>query len=217
MSRNQAAQPVQEPQAPESAGDTGSEIALKLRAVFDEEHAKGTAEDGIKMAMVMAGATFKNVTRLYNEFMISAGHVASKDEREQIVLSAVEGKALDTEDGFNQAVQAIVVGLKGSNEKSAASLVRGHAKKLGLTVYKKERESLTGRAGRSGFTEKFYAYLRANPACTKEQATAFVTGKEGCEETSENTIKRLPHFLHIWQLVSDVYNQAQPKSEQEAA
>ena len=42
-------------------------------------------EDAVKMDMISKGATFKNVTRLYNKFMIDAGLAISKSDRSQLI------------------------------------------------------------------------------------------------------------------------------------
>jgi regulator of replication initiation timing len=173
----------------------------KLRAVFDESVAKGEAEDVTKLSMISAGATFKNVTRLFNEFMVAGGHTASKEEREQVLLTAVDGKELATEDGFNAAVAALVSGLSGTSEKSASAMIRAHGKKVGIECFKRAKEAAQGKAG---FASGFYEYLAANPLCTKEQAAAFINGTDGNAETSDNVKRHLSHYMGIWGLVNRI-------------
>lgn len=177
----------------------------KLRATFDAGMEAGKSEDDIKLELISAGATFKNVTRLFNEFMVDGGHAASKEERGQQVLVAIEGRDLKTEDGFAGAVAELVKNLAGSNEKSASALIRAHAKKVGLEVFKKAKE---GGEGKQGFAAGFYNYLVANPTATKEQATAYIMGTDGNAETSANTQKHLSHYLGIHDLVVRVYANA---------
>lgn len=191
-----------QPEAGQSKEDKEAVLQAKLRGVFDEQVAAGAEEDAIKLAMISAGATFKNVTRLYNEFMVAGGHAATKEEREQKVLSAVEGHDLATEEGFNAAVKGLVGSLQGATEKSASAMVRAHAKKAGVTAFKRTKEA--SGEGRTGFTSLFYDYLLQNPSCTKEQATAFIMGTDGNAPTSTNTQNHLSGYLNIWSLVNRI-------------
>ena len=134
--------------------NAAAELVAKLRGVFDEGVAAGKQEDAIKLDLIAAGATFKNVTRMYNEFMVAGGHTASKEERDQKVLAAIEGADLTGEEGFNAAVAALVAALQGATEKSASALIRAAAKKQGVECFKKAKES-TGE-GKTGFASKFY-------------------------------------------------------------
>ena len=177
-------------------------LTAKLRAVFDEGVASEKAEDVIKLDLISAGATFKNVTRMFNEFMVAGGHTASKEERDQKVLGALADKDLTVEAGFNEAVAALVADLQGATEKSASALIRAAAKKQGIECFKKAKES-TGE-GKTGFAAKFYDFLVTAPACTKEQATAFIMGTDGHEATSSNTQKHLSHYLAIHRLVNRI-------------
>ena len=187
-------------QAQEQA--TVEALTNKLRAVFDEGFAAGKAEDAIKLELISAGATFKNVTRMYNEFMVAGGHTASKEERDQKVLAAIEGADLTGEEGFSAAVAALVADLQGATEKSASALIRAAAKKQGIECFKKVKES-SGEA-KTGFASKFYDYLVANPTSTKEQAVAFIQGTDGNEPTSDNVKKHQSHYLAIHNLVNRI-------------
>ena len=177
-------------------------LAAKLRATFDEGVAAGKEEDAIKLDLISAGATFKNVTRLFNEFMVAGGHTASKEERDQKVLAAIGENALNTEEGFTAAVAALVASLQGSTEKSASALIRAAAKKQGVECFKKAKES-SGES-KTGFAAKFYDFLVANPASTKEQAVAFIQGTDGNEATTDNVKKHQSHYLAIHNLVNRI-------------
>ena len=177
-------------------------LAAKLRATFDEGVAAGKEEDAIKLDLISAGATFKNVTRLFNEFMVAGGHTASKEERDQKVLAAIGENALSTEEGFTAAVAALVASLQGSTEKSASALIRAAAKKQNVECFKKAKES-SGES-KTGFAAKFYDFLVANPTCTKEQAVAFIQGTDGNEETSDNVKKHQSHYMGIHALVNRI-------------
>ena len=183
--------------------NAAAELVAKLRGVFDEGVAAGKQEDAIKLDLIAAGATFKNVTRLFNEFMVEGGHRASKEERDQLVVASIQGIDLKSEDGFNSAVANLVSTLTGATEKSASALIRALAKKEGIECFKKAKES--SGEGKAGFAGTFYDYLVANPSCTKEQAVAFIQGTDGNEETSENVKRHQSHYLAIHNLVNRVY------------
>ncbi len=175
------------------------------RAAFDDAVAGDQSEDDVKMAMINAGASFKNVTRLYNQYMVDAGLVVSKEEKAEIVdkiLSKATG--LETEDGFKKVVTAIAAKASGVNEKSAAALVRSWAKTAngegedGIETWKKPKG--TG-AGRSGFKAKFYAALVANPLMTKDEVTEYLKTAEG---TSGNIQKRESVYQAIREMANTI-------------
>lgn len=176
-----------------------NEVEVAIREAFDAN--QGKEEDAIKLAMISAGATFKNVTRLFNQFMVDAGLAVSKEEKDQKVLEAVDGVDLATEEGFDSAVEALMASIN-ATDKSAAALVRAYAKKNELEVFKKAKSG--GGAGKQGFAGKFYEFLAANPTCTKEEATAFINGEGDHEETSENVKRHLSHYLAIHALVNRI-------------
>ena len=85
----------------ETAGAEGTEqkvdLEVAIRAAFDAAHAAGKEEDDIKLDMIGAGATFKNVTRLFNQFSVDAGLTVSKEEKDQILLDVLNGADLADE------------------------------------------------------------------------------------------------------------------------
>lgn len=192
--------------------DTGAEgaegteqkvdLEVAIRAAFDAAHAAGKEEDDIKLDMIGAGATFKNVTRLFNQFSVDAGLTVSKEEKDQILLDVLNGADLADEATFNAKVEELMARLSGSTEKSAAALIRAYAKKNGIEAFKKAKGS-TGEA-KTGFAAKFYDFLVANPECTVAEATAFIQGTDGNEETSENVKRHQSHYLAIHRLVNRV-------------
>lgn len=176
-------------------------LAQAIRTAFNE--AQGQEEDAIKLAMISAGATFKNVTRLFNEFCVDAGLVTSKEDKEKVLAEVLTGADLSLEEVFDAKVAELQASLQGVNEKSAAALIRAYAKKNELEVFKKAKATGEG-AGKAGFAGKFYDFLVANPTATKEQAVAFIQGTDGNEETSENVKKHQSHYLGIHNLVSRI-------------
>jgi len=168
---------------------------------FDSAVAAEQSEDEIKMAMIAAGATFKNVTRLYNQFMIDAGLAISKEDRAKLVEDTLEGRDLSEEEGFDEAVAALVEAVKGATERSAAALVRSYAKKNELDVFVKPK----GAGGnRTSFAGQFYEFLAGNPTMTKEEATAYIMGEGDHADTSANVQKHLSHYVGIWALVNRI-------------
>ena len=186
----------EENQAAETEDNTA-----EIRAAFDGAIAAGSEEDDTKMAMIGAGATFKNVTRLFNQFMIDAGLAISKEDRDAAVSDALEGRDFDTEDAFNEAVEAVVSGVKGATERSASQLVRAYAKRNEMECYKKPKGQ---GGGKTGFARKFYDALIANPKMTEDEAKAFIQGTDGNEETSENVKRHESHYLAIHGMVNTI-------------
>ena len=189
-----------------NAGAEGTEqkvdLEVAIRAAFDAAHAAGKEEDDIKLDMIGAGATFKNVTRLFNQFSVDAGLTVSKEEKDQILLDVLNGADLADEATFNAKVEELMARLSGSTDKSAAALIRAYAKKNGIEAFKKAKGG-NGEA-KTGFAAKFYDFLVANPACTVAEATAFIQGTDGHEETTENVKRHQSHYLAIHRLVNRI-------------
>ena len=183
------------------------DLEVAIRAAFDAAHAAGKEEDDIKLDMIGAGATFKNVTRLFNQFSVDAGLTVSKEEKDQILLDVLNGADLADEATFNAKVEELMARLSGSTDKSAAALIRAYAKKNGIEAFKKAKGG-TGEA-KTGFAAKFYDFLAANPACTVAEATAFIQGTDGHEETTENVKRHQSHYLAIHRLVNRIAGVAQ--------
>lgn len=171
-------------------------VEVAIREAFDA--AQGQEEDAIKLAMISAGATFKNVTRLFNQFMVDSGLAVSKEEKEQILLDVVNGVDLATEEGFDGAVAALVERINGTTEKSAAALIRAFGKKNEVEVFKKAKG--TG-APRTGFNAKYFEFLAANPTCSKEEAEAFIMESE---HSSENVRRHKSKHLAVHALVNKI-------------
>ena len=189
--------------------DFDSEVENDSNAAILEAFTEATGsdldEDAVKMRMIQAGATFKNVTRLYNQFMVDAGLAISKQDRDQIVSEILEGKELTDEETFDSCVKEILEQVKNSTERSAAALIRAYAKKNELEVFSKPKSD---GVGRPSFVHGYHDFLVNNPRCTEEQATAFVMGTDGHAETSDNVKKRLSVYLNQWRLVgriADIY------------
>lgn len=199
MAKNQNAEATENT---ETETQAQTDLNAVIRGAFDAAHADGKEEDAIKLDMIAAGATFKNVTRLYNEFAVDAGLVVGKAEKDQVLNDTLSGADLSTEAVFNEKVAALVSALPGTNEKSAAALIRAYAKKNELEVFKKAK--VGGGEGKAGFAGSFYQWLIENPTSTVDQATAYIQGTDGNPETSENVKRHQSHYLAIHRLVNRV-------------
>lgn len=177
------------------------DINEAIREAFDSAIGDESEEDSIKMVMIGAGATFKNVTRLYNQFMIDAGLAISKEDRNKAVEDALEDKVLDSEDTFNAAVEELMESVKGSTERSAAALIRAYAKKNDVDCYAKPKSEGKGRAG---FTSALYDFLIANPECDEAEVKALVNGEGDHPETSENTKRHMSAYLGVHKMVKQI-------------
>ena len=133
----------------EVAEEVAEEKVDTIRPAFDDAIAGDQSEDDVKMAMINAGASFKNVTRLYNQYMVDAGLVVSKEEKAEIVEKILsKASKLDEEEGFKKVVTAIAEKASGVNEKSAAALIRAWAKAQDPVIETWKKPKGTG-AGRS--------------------------------------------------------------------
>jgi len=177
----------------------------EIKEAFDAAISAESDEDDVKLQMISAGATFKNVTRLYNQFMIDSGLAISKADRTQIVEDTLEGRDFDTDETFGDAVDALVEAVKGATERSAAALIRSYGKKNDLDVYSKPKGEGVARVS---FASKFYDSLAANPQMTEQAANDYVMGEGENEDTSENVKRHISHYLNIWSLVNRIANAA---------
>ena len=173
------------------------DVTEAVRASFDAAVEAGSDEDDTKMAMIAGGATFKNVTRLFNQFMIDAGFAISKEDRAAAITDALEGRDFETETDFNDAVSAVVEAVKGSTERSGAALVRSYATKAEMPCYTKPKGE---GSSRTSFASAYYDFLAGNPSMSVEDATAYITA----ESNSENVKKHASHYLAIHSLVNRI-------------
>lgn len=176
----------------------GEEEVDAIFEAFESAVAEDKGEDDIKMALIGAGATFKNVTRLYNTYMVDAGYAISLEDKREIVDKILEGKDLEDEKVFNKALDAIVKKATGVSEKSAAALIRSFAKANDLECYKKPKGSGGARAG---FRSRFLTALVAAPAMTEAECTEYLKTAEG---TSGNILKHESVYQAIRSMANDI-------------
>lgn len=177
--------------------DEVSTEELEIRAAFDQN--QGNDEEIVKMAMLQAGAKIKAVTRLYNQYMIDSGLMASKEEKDNALDTACTDVDLTDEDNFDTAVLQVMESVTGATDKTAATMVRAWCRREDVDCYKKAG----GEGRRSGFRFKFYDELRKNPAMTKDEANGI-----GDEHGSENDKKAFTHYQAIRELVNQVSGNA---------
>lgn len=145
----------------EKVVEVTDETEIEATPILDAFNAASDKEeDEIKMLMIKAGATFKNVTRLFNQYMVDTGQSMSKEAKTEILDGNLEDAELGTEEGFGAAVAVIVAKGTNVNDKSAAGMVRAWAKKAEVECYAKPAGS--GNA-RNPFVGNFHAALVKNP------------------------------------------------------
>lgn len=167
---------------------------------FVEGFDNNKTDNEIKLDMIQAGASFSSVTRQFNQLMIDTGRAMAKKDRDEIVNSTlIDCEGLETEEGFDGAVESLIDQITGATEKSAAALIRSWAKRNEVEVYKKPKG-----VAKVGFASKFYDALRSNPEMTADEATAFINGEDGHEATSDNVKKHMSHYQAIRALVNDI-------------
>lgn len=198
--------------AEEDVKNEVNELEAKLSQVFKYGIDNGKTEDDIKMAMIKEGATFKNVTRLFNKFAVDFGLVMKKEDKDAAVQAACEGNDLSTEDGLNDVIDDLMGTITGSNEAAVLRLIRAWAKKQDpeIEVFKKAKGGGGGRS--SGFRAKFYEMLKANPKMTADEVDAIISEKpEGDDPKAPNKSgatgndrAHLTHYQGIRQLVNDI-------------
>lgn len=187
-----------------------------IREAFDQSITEELEEDFIKLSMVSAGATFKSVTRLYNQYMIDAGLAISKADRNQIIDDVMEDRDVELEEDFNDAVEALVDSMQGATERSAAAQIRSFSKRTETSCFVKPKSESSG-AGRGGFVKDWHEWLCANKQCTKEEALAYINGDGDHPDTSANTKKHTSHYIKSWYLTTAVYNDTVQELQSKAA
>jgi hypothetical protein len=172
------------------------ENEAKIRKSFDAGIAGKMTEDQIKMAMIKAGASFKNVTRLYNQFAQDAGLITSKEEREKLIDENCKDKNLADEGVYTEVIDRLVGLIKGTNESAIVRAVNKWAESNKVEVFKKPKG--TG-GGRSGFREDFYAALRQNPNMSKDELDTLIK-----EKGSDNVKRQATYYHGVRELVNSI-------------
>lgn len=187
------------------AEDEEDEGPDDIEIAFDEAMSEGKTEDEIMLAMIEAGATFKNVKTRFNALMVDNGYLNSRAEKQEIVNKCLEGADLSTEESFNSAIAALVAELKGVNEKSAAASIRQYAKKNELECYKKPKGE---GAGRTGITSQMHDFIVANLPISDEALIAWID-----ENGTQNTKRHEKVYLAQAHMANRAYRKASGQAE----
>lgn len=150
-----------------------SELENKIADAFNSAREAGQTEDQIKLAMINAGATFKGVSKIYSDLMVSAGLAMSKEDQQKIIADSVSGVDLSSEDAFNGVVNILINHITGCTESQAKSLIRAYAKKNELACFTPEKT--VSNANRNPFVTNFHAALVENPNLTEDELKAIIS------------------------------------------
>lgn len=163
--------------------------------------AAGEEEDDVKLAMIGAGATFKNVTRLFNQYMIDSGQAMTKEAKSDVLDNILTGADLSTEEGLTDAIVSVTTEVTGASDKSAAGMVRQWAKKNDIEFYKKPKGTGSG-ATRNPFVINFHNALVENPNMTEDglkDVIADLTPEQQVNPTrwfsQHNTIRKMANRI----------------------
>jgi len=175
------------------------ETELAIRDAFDAAIEDEADEDSIKLGMISAGATFKNVTRLYNQFMIDAGLAISKQDRNELIDSTLEGKEFNTEEAFDAAALELANAIAGTTERSAAAMVRAYAKKNELDCFAKAKSESTRTS--VDINEAVCNYMLGKTDFDKDDILAFIKSqKADISEGATRTYMRHATRTHAYGL-----------------
>lgn len=183
------------------------ELEAKARAAFDEQTQNTNVEDidpdVVKMAMLQAGVSFSSITRMFNQFMVDAGFQLSREEKDELTENIIGGaEDIESEDGFNEVVADLVEQGNGIiNERQAAAMIRGYAKKNDLQVFRKASGGGGGGGRTGGFRNAFFDMLRANPRMSEEE---FEEVLKTHELASDNVRNNKGHYNAIRSMANDI-------------
>ena len=172
------------------------EIKQAIKTAFIDGIGRNLSEDQIKINMIQAGSTFKSVSKDYADLSVEAGLVSSKDDKEKIISEVMADADVSTEAAFGAVVKELVEKLKGFDEKSAASSIRWFCKKNEKPYWVKPK----GESTRKSFKKIYYDALIENPNMTKEEADAFINGKDA----SDNVRRHATHYQAIRKLANAI-------------
>ena len=173
----------------ETVVEETSVVDAAIKQAFVSAINDGKEPDSIKIAMIGAGASFKNVNRLFNAFMVEDGHVVSKEEKDSILSELLDGLDLTDSDTFESAIVELAQRLQVSELSSVAS-IRQWAKKNDLPFYKKAKAESKGE--RSSITSDIFNWISENPSATEDQLVEFLK-----EVGTDNTMKHASLYKGI--------------------
>ncbi len=151
-----------------------NDTKIAIREAFFMSMKSCKSKDDTIYQMLEAGATFSEVPKLYNEFMIEAGLKLSSEDKNIVLDECLTSGLLDTEDGFKKAIKEVVNRIIGCNEKQASYYIRTWCRKNDVECYRKT----TGPGSRNPFVKRFYLALIENPGMTKEELELIISELE---------------------------------------
>ena len=162
-----------------------------VEEAFDESFEAGLFEDEIKMEMIKAGCSFKQIANVYNRLMVERGHIMDDKDKRDLVDASCKGKALGNEAVFAAVSSKLMSAIPNCTERSAGSLIRGYARRNGIKAWVAPEPE---RNGRQGFGRDYREYIleyvkQTGGVPTEEQAMDYIMGRNGAPETSESTRK----------------------------
>jgi hypothetical protein len=151
---------------PEQNKMTDTQVVEKIIA---DGVTAGKSDDDMLLEIVNSGVSFKNATKVFKMVMEEKGYrVSAKERKEEAAKILADGNFdLTTADGVNTAVDALVVGVADTNEKSAIGFIRSYAKANEISLPKKEKGS-AGRVGGGGMFAKLGEWMLENRDATVE-------------------------------------------------
>lgn len=189
----------------ESTSEEVDATPAAIFAAFELAIANDKDDDDIKLAMISAGATFKNVTRLYNQYMIETGRAVSKADRDLIINNALSGREFATEEEFTSACVALMEAMK-CTDKSANSTIRAYCKKNEKPVYAAEK--IGDGKTRNPFVKLFHEGLIANPNYTEQDLRDLIARLDPEDQT--NPTRWFSQHNNIRIMVNNIAKRFQP-------
>ena len=157
-------------------------------------------EEAILISMLQAGSPFAKVRGYYKKLMIAAGLDISQEDKDAVLAQVFDGTYdVATEEGFDAAVAKVDELIDVTNERGAAQMVRGYARKHNLEFFKKPKAEPTGT--RVAFTNDFYMALVNNPQMSEKECHDYIV-----EHGSESTLKSEKAYQKIRILANEISN-----------
>ena len=155
-----------------------------------------TDHDAVKAQMVKEGVPFKSVTRVFNQLMIDTKRAFTKEGRDEVIRKVLNGRSMKTEKGFNGRVNALMVKIPGTTERSAGAMIRYYCKANDVPVYKRPARNMKPRVS---FTKQFCDFLEANPFIKEEEVVKYLT-----TDRAKYIHRNMNTYMEIWRMVQAI-------------
>ncbi len=168
-------------------------ISGEIRNAFREAKEVGKDEDAVKIDMISAGASFKQVARMYTQLMQEYGYTVTKKAKDEAVQTAVAGVELGDAEGFAAAVKALQEAVRNVNERSASALIRVYAKKNGIESYRKPKSGHR----KASMSAKFREFIINNPTASEGVVDAFIMENGSAKQQKNKNSRRIFHEIRV--------------------